>query len=214
MAKLPFAESWLKDFVFDGTGFVGKEDHVWMDADGFEEYKPEDCVLFHADIYRYMKHGNGKLIDYGLRNPWDISRIESYEVPTDEELIDQQIRQLVCETCRYYDQCYMDFCMANEEEREERFQFLKNLQPGKFTGATVLAAYELEYRMLLQTGGIKLDKNDRNYEAMVKLAKYCAERPVYYTGDVAGGACTDDVSGEAQALYRITDRHFIMQMNG
>ena len=39
----------------DGTMFDGKEDHVWMDKSGFEEYTIGDGVSFGAEVYRYVK---------------------------------------------------------------------------------------------------------------------------------------------------------------
>ena len=38
-----------------GTMFDGKEDHVWMDKSGFEEYAVGDGVSFGAEVYRYVK---------------------------------------------------------------------------------------------------------------------------------------------------------------
>lgn len=182
--KVLFKRIMLNGMYGDGTGFYGKEDHVWMDKADFEEFSVNDCVQFEADIYRYMRKKDGKLIDYGLQNPKEIRKIESYEVPTDEELIDQQIRQLVCETCRYQEQCYFGMCIANEQERENRFNLLKNLQPGKFTPYTVMLAYELEYRIFLQTGGITLSEKNPNFKIMKKLISICESYPAYYTGDV------------------------------
>ena len=182
--KVLFKRIMLNGMYGDGTGFYGKEDHVWMDKADFEELSVNDCVQFEADIYRYMRKKDGKLIDYGLQNPKEIRKIESYEVPTDEELIDQQLNQLVCETCRYQEQCYLGMCIANKQEREARFQLLKNFQPGKFTPFTVLLAYELEYRMFLQTGGITLSEKDPNFKIMKKLISICKSYPVYYMGDV------------------------------
>lgn len=182
--KVIFRRVMVEGMHSDGIGFYGKEDHVWMDIAGFEQYQPGDCVRFTAEIYRYMRRKQGKLIDYALEHPEYISSVASYEVSTDEELIDQQINQLVCETCRYYDHCFMDMCLANEQERKERFEILKSLEPGKFTPMTVLLAYELEYRMLLQSGGIKLDKKDKNYAVMKRFEEICASQPIYCTGDV------------------------------
>ena len=110
--KVIFKRIMVNGMYGDGIGFVGKEDHVWIDRTGFESFQPGDCLRFEADIYRYMRKGNGKRIDYGLRNPDNIEKIDSYEVPTDEQLIDQQIDQLVCETCRYFDHCYLGMCVA------------------------------------------------------------------------------------------------------
>ncbi len=180
-----FSRIMLDGLYDDGTGFYGKEDHVWMSNEDFKDFSCGECLRFAAEVYRYMKHGNGgKLIDYALISPRNIRRIDKYAVPTDEELVDQQIQQLVCETCIRHDHCNMGMCIRNQEEREERVKTLKSLQPGKFTSWTVLLAYELSYRMLLQSGGIKLDKKDPNYKVIKKLADICAARPVYYTGDV------------------------------
>ena len=180
--KVLFKRIMVDGLYGDGTGFFGKEDHVWMDKADFAQFKPEDCVSFEAEVYRYMRKKDGKLIDYGLRNPTMITPLESYEVPTDEELINQQIDQLVCETCMYHDQCY-SMCIANEQDRRERFETLKNLQPGKFTPLTVMLAYELEYRMMTQMGGFNLDPKDPNYEVVKRIVEICEAHPVYYVGD-------------------------------
>ena len=71
--------------------FDGKEDHVWMDKSGFEEYNVGDSVSFSAEVYRYVKTGNGKRIDYGLHNPTGIQQIEAYELPSDNALIMQEV---------------------------------------------------------------------------------------------------------------------------
>ena len=89
----------------DGTMFDGKEDHVWMDKSGFEEYDVGDSVSFGAEVYRYVKTGNGKQIDYGLRNPTGIQKVEAYELPSDDALIMQEVKQLICETCFLSEQC-------------------------------------------------------------------------------------------------------------
>ena len=159
----------------DGNGFYGKEDHVWMDSKGFEKYSAGDCLRFSAEVYRYLKIGNGKKIDYGLQNPVNINKVEFYTLPTDDALIDQ----LICETCRYEEQCFMGMCLMNEKERKERFELLKNFQPGKFTNMTVLLAYELEYRMFYQIEGYDEDRDD---PVSQKLLSICRAQPIYYTG--------------------------------
>ena len=180
--KVLFKRIMVNGMYGDGIGFVGKEDHVWMDRTGFELFNPGDCLWFEADIYRYMRKSDGKLIDYGLRNPDNIEKIESYEVPTDEQLIDQQIDQLVCETCRYFDHCYLGMCVANEEERKERFETLKNFQPGKFTPFTVMLAYEMEYRVIMQDKNFRCDPTDPNFPIIKKMLDICQAHPVYYVG--------------------------------
>lgn len=182
--KVIFKRIMVSGTYSDGTGFYGKEDHVWMDQDGFTGFQPGDCLWFSAEIYRYMRRGNGKLIDYGLRAPATIRKTDAYMVPTDEELIEQQINQLVCETCRYYPHCSMGICIANEQERRERFETLKNFDPGKFTPFTVMLAYELEYRVIMQTGGFKPGRNSPNDARIKKIMKICEAYPINYCGDV------------------------------
>lgn len=107
----------------DGTCFDGKEDHVWMDIKGFKKFKPDDCVAFDAEVYRYLRQ-NDHVIDYSLRNPEFIEQVEKYSVPTDEELQEQAIEQMVCETCLYNEQCYCGNCI-NPEYKKQRMEELK-----------------------------------------------------------------------------------------
>ena len=65
-----------------------------MDLDGFEEYQEGDSISFFADVYRYLKTGNGKRIDFGLMNPKDIKRIPGYELPSDDEVF-RMIRRVL-----------------------------------------------------------------------------------------------------------------------
>ena len=103
----------------DGEGYEGKEDHVWMDIQPFENYEVGDCISFGGEIYRYLKTGSGKKISFGIKDPYDISKIPDYELPTDEALMMQAIDQIICEVCLFHDHCYMGMCIANEEWRED-----------------------------------------------------------------------------------------------
>ena len=78
--------------------FEGKEEHVWMSITGFEEYDIGDAVSFFAEVYRYVKTSNGKQIDYSLRNPQSIQKIDAYTLPTDEDLKKQAVNEIICET--------------------------------------------------------------------------------------------------------------------
>lgn len=111
----------------EGIGRFGTEDHVWMDAEPFKSYVEGDCLEFTAEIGRYMKTTNGKIIDYGLDNPKCISKIEPYEKPTEEDLTYQTIDDIICETCLYHDWCYFRNCIADEREREEKRRILYEL---------------------------------------------------------------------------------------
>ena len=61
---------------YDGIIFSGKEEHVWVDIDGFEMFEVGDRVKFYAEIYHYLKTGDGKKLNYGLRILQGIKRIE------------------------------------------------------------------------------------------------------------------------------------------
>lgn len=105
-------------YLVDGTMFDGREDHVWMDKSGFEVFQVGDCLEFFAEVYRYVKTRNGKLIDYSLRNPTGIKKIAAYKLPSDDDLIRQEVNQIVCETCFLSEQCNGVSCMRDSRERK------------------------------------------------------------------------------------------------
>ena len=113
----------------DCSFFDGKEDHVWMDAAGFEEYNEGDSVSFFAEIYRYIKTGNGKVLDYSLRNPANIERIDSYKLPSDNEIIRQSVNQIICDTCYLSERCNRMYCLRDSSEtkslRSQMFDMIK-----------------------------------------------------------------------------------------
>lgn len=111
-----FQRIYVSGMYPDGDGFGGKESHVWMDVRGFENFKSGDCVSFYAEVYRYIKTRNGKLLDYALRNPKDIEKISSYPIPSDEDLIRQSIGQIICKTCFLSEHCNKLYCLRNVEE--------------------------------------------------------------------------------------------------
>lgn len=120
----------VEGMYFDGACFVGREEHVWMDVSGFENFQVGDCVSFFAEVYRYVKTGNGKQIDFGLRNPQDIKQIGAYELPTDDELLKQEINQMVCETCYLGEYCNGVSCMRPKSDmrniKKQMFDVLKS----------------------------------------------------------------------------------------
>ena len=124
-----FKRIFISGMYTDGTMFDGKEDHVWMEKSGFEECDVGDSVSFCAEVYRYVKTGNGKLIDYGLRNPTGIQKIEAYELPSDDELIMQEVEQLICETCFLSEQCNRNYCTMDPKKKrllkQEMFRAIK-----------------------------------------------------------------------------------------
>ena len=114
----------------DGDCYEGKEDHVWMDIGPFEEYQVGDRLSFGGEIYRYLKTKNGKQISFGIREPYDIKKIESYELPSDDDMLMQAVDQMICEVCMFNEHCYMGMCIANEEWREGLRKTLFNAVKG------------------------------------------------------------------------------------
>lgn len=113
----------------DFTMFEGKEDHVWMSIDGFGKLSKGDCISFYAEPYRYIKTGNGKKLEFGLRNPSNVEKINKYDLPTDEDLMMQSINQIICESCYLNEQCDRINCLRNQKElRELRKDMMSNLK--------------------------------------------------------------------------------------
>ena len=133
--KICFNRIYVSGMYGDGIGFDGKENHVWMDATGFEMFGVGDCLEFAAEVYRYLKTGNGKAIDFALRNPHSVKKIDYYSVPDEDELLMQEIDRLICEVCMYNEHCYMGNCIADEAWRDhmrgELFAVAKN---GAYSG--------------------------------------------------------------------------------
>ena len=113
--KRIFVEGMFNDCL---SFFDGKEDHVWMSRKGFEDFKVGECAEFFAEVYRYVKKSNGKSIDYSLRNPKGIKKIESYKLPTDKELMEQEIDLIICDTCFLREPCIRggSWCMRDKKE--------------------------------------------------------------------------------------------------
>lgn len=117
-----FQKIFVSGMFFDGDMFDGKEDHVWMEKSGFETYQVGDCVEFFAEVYRYVKTGNGKMIDYSLHKAEGIKKIPAYKLPGDEDLIKQEIGWIICETCFLSEQCNRVFCMLSSQKKETQAQ--------------------------------------------------------------------------------------------
>ena len=64
----------------------------------------------------YVKTGNGKRIDFALRNPQGIKKIDSYELPTDDELMLQSIDAIICETCYLNEHC-SGYCFLSKQKK-------------------------------------------------------------------------------------------------
>ena len=128
--KICFSRIYIEGMYFDGQCFEKREEHVWMDIEGFSDLKIGDCVSFSADIYRYIKTSNGKQIDYALINPKNIIIIEKYDLPTDRDLMIQSINSIICESCFLFDNCDRSYCKRNSKElnslRKNMLNILEN----------------------------------------------------------------------------------------
>lgn len=125
-----FKRIYIEGNCFNLEGFEGKEDHVWMRRKGFEGFKVGDYVSFLAEPYRYVRTSNGKSIDFGIKNPDMIEKVEPYELPSDEKLLEQEIDALICETCLFREHCY-GFCIANEAEKKRLKKELMRIAKSK-----------------------------------------------------------------------------------
>lgn len=114
----------------DGVCFEGKEEHVWMSNQGFEECDIGDCVSFFAEVYRYIKTSNGKQIDYSLRNPENIQKITPYLLPTDDDLRRQAINEIICETCYLAEHCNRVNCMFSKSVKKGKLKQMHNVPSG------------------------------------------------------------------------------------
>lgn len=110
-----FKRIYVSGMYPDGTCFDGKEEHVQIDKHGLEKYAVGDCLSFFAEPYCYIKTGSGKQIDFELQNPAKIKRIEKYEFPSDDELMLQSIKFIICANCLYNEQCF-GMCIRNKQE--------------------------------------------------------------------------------------------------
>ena len=115
--RICFKRIFVSGMYPDGEMFDGKEDHVWMDQSGFESFQVGDCLDFFAEVYRYIKTGKGKLIDYSLQNPERIKKIGSYQLPSDDELMRQALNGIICETCFLSEQCNRTFCTLQSKKQ-------------------------------------------------------------------------------------------------
>lgn len=130
-----FKRIMVEGMYLDGICFDGKEEHVWMNIAGFEKYNIGECVSFFAEVYRYVKKSNGKQIDFALRNPEQIKKIESYKLPSDDDLLEQEILGIICETCYLSEHCNRVPCLlpkgTKRENVKQMMTFLKKADSEK-----------------------------------------------------------------------------------
>lgn len=123
--KVCFNRIYVCGMYPDGEMFDGKEDHVWMQKTGFETAQVGDCFSFHAEVYRYIKTGNGKQLDYALKlcDPKGVKKIDTYELPSDDDLLMQSIESCICETCFLNEQCNRLICFLKPQQDHLRDQW-------------------------------------------------------------------------------------------
>lgn len=57
-------------------------------------------------------------------------KIDTYELPTDDDLLMQCINQMVCKACMFNEHCNVGMYIANKEWREEMRKTLFNATKG------------------------------------------------------------------------------------
>ena len=67
-----------------------------------------------------MKTGKGKQIDYGLRNPSGVKKIDNYDLPSDEELMRQEFDLIRCEVCYLNENCDRLNCIFGGKKKKTR----------------------------------------------------------------------------------------------
>lgn len=120
-------------------------------------------------------------------NKWDELRNECYGKDTLERYQNGRIdfspdsmRDVENDDFKSYDE-YLE--VQKRSCDKERFETLKNFQPGKFTPFTVMLAYELEYRVLMQDKNFRCDPTDPNFPIIKRMLDICQAHPVYYVGN-------------------------------
>ena len=102
------------EWEYGGNVYESKEDHVWIfDTKALEKEKIKigDCVAFFGVVEPYTrKNGTYEL---GITDVDLVYKIEDYKLPTDEELFEQAMNDLRCETCLYTDHCDRVFCLLS-----------------------------------------------------------------------------------------------------
>lgn len=127
--KVCFERIFINGMYTNGDILSSKEDHVWMEMKNLDQYHVGDCLSFEAEIYRYLKTKYRKMIDFGIRNPQQIDKIDEYELPSDEELKLQEVDKIICNVmCMFREHCY-GTCIANQAWREDlRKKFLSEMK--------------------------------------------------------------------------------------
>lgn len=85
--------------MYDCTFSSGVEQHVWIERKGLDGFGVGDCVSFSAEVYQYVKKNGGLGLDFGLRNLSNVKRIEEYKLPSERDMLDEQVTKLLYDTC-------------------------------------------------------------------------------------------------------------------
>lgn len=139
-----------------------------------------DGDLIHFDAIAYLCEKEDKKDWRGLKDIDEVEKIDGYCTPTRDELINEQIRSLICEICIFKNHCYCGMCVANQDEVKEKFEILKNIEPGKFTTFTVMAAYEIWGKVFSQLGGLSADKDDPNFPVIQEIKQLSSKHGAGY----------------------------------
>ena len=131
------------------------------------DIKPGDNLEFFAEAVPYERANGTK--EYGLQKVREVHKISDYELPTDEELLNQAINGFVCEVCMFRDHCNGDHCLRDDYNVVKTFTLLKSLQPIVETDSHT---YSNDYKCVL-------DETDTYSFDMFSLHDQCVVRETF-----------------------------------
>lgn len=199
----------LTNVVIDGPRthgpyFIGGDSVIEINdkksIDALNKAGIADGDLIYFDAIAYLCEKEEKKDWRGLKDIEKVEKINGYCAPTRDELINEQIRNLICEICIFKNHCYSGICVANQDEVKEKFEILKSIEPGKFTPFTVMAAYEIWGKVLSQFEELSGSKADPNLPVIQEIKRLSSK---YGTGYIwpAHDAIAHMVYPEFQRIY-------------
>lgn len=109
---------------------------MWEEVEGKKPepiHQPSDEERWKEFVEEYSHSGylvQSEFVSFGIREPYDIKKIESYELPSDDDMFMQAVDQMICEACMFNEHCCMGMCIANEEWRERMRKIFFNAAKG------------------------------------------------------------------------------------
>ena len=105
-----FGRIYISLTTLDGFVEEHTEDHVWIQSrEKFAGLKCGDCIAFSGEVAPYRRMDG--TCELGIINPDYVEKIESYDLPSDEKIFEQSMKDLKCDLCLFSEQCNRQFCL-------------------------------------------------------------------------------------------------------